>query len=146
MNHDELGAALRRVLADADPLPPGALESARAALGWRDLDAQLARLLAVPDRELAGLRGHPRLLSFTAGQVVIDVEVSSDDGTVRLLGQLEPAGEAEIIIESAAEPRVVVADGHGRFSTDELPDSWLRIVVTAGDPAGQRTVTEWFRA
>jgi hypothetical protein len=146
MNHDELGAALRRVLADADPLPPAALESARAALGWRDLEAQLARLLSVPDRELSLLRGHPRLLSFTAGQVVIDVEVSSDDGTVRLLGQLEPAGEAEIIIESAAEPRVVVADGHGRFSAAGLPDSWLRVVVTAGDPAGQRTVTEWFRA
>jgi hypothetical protein len=146
MNHDELGAALRRVLADADPLPPAALESARAALGWRDLEAQLAQLLSAPDRELSGLRGHPRLLSFTTGQVVIDVEVSSDDGAVRLLGQLEPAGEAEIIIESAAEPRVVVADGHGRFSADGLPDSWLRVVVTAGDPAGQRTVTEWFRA
>jgi hypothetical protein len=146
MNHDELGAALRRVLADADPLPPAALETAKAALGWRDLDAQLARLLSVPDKELSSLRGHPRLLSFTVGQVVIDVEVSSDDGTVRLLGQLEPAGEAEVTIESAAESRVVAADSHGRFSTDGLPDSWLRIVVTAGGPARQRTVTEWFRA
>jgi hypothetical protein len=146
MNHDELGAALRRLLADADPLPPAALESAKAALGWRDMDAQLARLLSVPDKELSSLRGHPRLLSFTTGQVVIDVEVSSDDGTARLLGQLEPAGEAEIIIESAAEARVVGADSHGRFSADGLPDSWLRVVVTAGDPASQRTVTEWFRA
>jgi hypothetical protein len=146
MNHDELGAALRRVLADADPLPPAALESARAALAWRDLDTQLARLLSVPEQELSLLRGHPRLLSFTTGQVVIDLEVSSDDGTVRLLGQLEPAGEAEIIVESAAESRVVVADSHGRFSTDGLPDSWLRVAVTAGDPASQRTVTEWFRA
>jgi hypothetical protein len=146
MNHDELGAALRRLLADADPLPPAALESAKAALGWRDLDAQLARLLSVPDKELSGLRGHPRLLSFATGQVVIDVEVSSDDGTARLLGQLEPAGEAEIIVESAAEARVVAADRHGRFSADGLPDGWLRVVVTAGDPASQRTVTEWFRA
>jgi hypothetical protein len=146
MNHDELGAALRRMLAEADPLPPAALESAKAALGWRDLDAQLAQLLSVPDRELSSLRGQPRLLSFTTDQGVIDVEVSSEDGTVRLLGQLEPAGEAEIIIESAAESRVVVADSHGRFSADGLPDSWLRVVVTAGDPVSQRTVTEWFRA
>ena len=41
---------------------------------------------------------------------------------------------------------LVAADSHGRFSTDGLPDSSLRVAVTAGDPANQRTVTEWFRA
>ena len=146
MNEDELGEALRGLLREADPVPGAALEAARAALGWRDIDAELMLLTAEPDQELAHLRGAaPRLLTFSSGPATVELEVAADDGTARLLGQIDPPQEAGVVVESSAgDPVTLAADPQGRFSLAGLPDGWLRVVVTLAD--GTRTATEWFRA
>jgi hypothetical protein len=147
MQHEELGEALRSVLAAADPVPAAELAAASAALGWRDLDAQLATLTgdSLDVEALAAVRGdEPRLLSFATGEVAIDLEVTTGPGGVSLLGQLVPAAAARILVEYPGGSLGTGADERGRFGVRGLPDRWLRVRV---EGAGQaRSHTEWFRA
>jgi hypothetical protein len=144
--HDTVEAALRVVLTAVDRVPEAALAAANAAIGWRDLDAELALFAAESGLELSHLRGgQPRLLTFRVGQKVIELEVSSVAGIARLLGQLDPPGEARVTIESAAQPRNTRADSHGRFTVVGLDDSWMRVIVARADDAEERMATEWFR-
>jgi len=147
MSEEDLGAALHDLLATVDQVPGAAIQAANAAIGWRDLDADLARLTAESELELTHLRGgQPRLLSFSSGQTIIELEVSSVGGVARLLGQLDPPQEAEITVESATEVRGAQADRHGRFSVDDLTADWLRVIVVPAADGAARSVTEWFRA
>jgi hypothetical protein len=140
-------AALRAVLATVDRVPEVALAAANAAIGWRCLDADLALLATESEADFAHLRGgQPRLLTFHGRQTVIELQLSSIAGTARLLGQLDPPGEADVSVESAARTRSTRADSRGRFSVVGLSESWMRVIVTRADAAGERTATEWFRA
>ena len=95
--HDTVEAALRVVLTAVDRVPEAALAAANAAIGWRDLDAELALFAVESGLELSHLRGgQPRLLTFRVGQRIIELEVSSVAGIARLLGQLDPPGEATV--------------------------------------------------
>ena len=144
--HDTVEAALRVVLTAVDRVPEAALAAANAAIGWRDLDAELALFAVESGLELSHLRGgQPRLLTFRVGQKIIELEVSSVAGIARLLGQLDPPGEAAVTIESAAQPRNTRADSHGRFTVVGLDDSWMRVIVIRADDARERMATEWFR-
>lgn len=144
---EDLGDALRAMFADTDPVPPAALAAARAALAWRDIDAELAALtrdsLTAPP--LVSVRGTPpRLLTFATDAVTIDLEVTDETGLVRMLGQLSPANTAEVTVEWDGGTRTVSADGLGRFAVDDLPVAWLRVrVETVGD--GPPSRTEWFK-
>lgn len=147
MLDEELGEALRAVLAGADPVPAAELAAASAALGWRDLDAQLATLTAdsVSGEALVAVRGgEPRLLSFATGDVAIDLEVATGPGGVSLLGQVVPAAPVRIVVEYPGGSRDAGADGRGRFGVHGLPDRWLRVRVEGEGQA--RSHTEWFRA
>lgn len=147
MNDDNIEAALRAVLAAVDRVPEAALAAANAAIGWRDLDADLALLTSEAGLGLSHLRGGPpRLLTFRSGQQVIELEVSSAAGVARLLGQLDPPAEADVTIESAGGSRSARADRRGRFSVVGLSDSWMRVIVSHADDPAARTATEWFRA
>jgi hypothetical protein len=146
---EDVAAALRALLTTVDRVPQVALSAANAAIGWRDLDADLARLVTESELEPSHLRGgQPRLLSFRSGHTLIELEVSSVGGVARLLGQLDPPREAEVTIESAAGPRATRADSQGRFSVADLRADWMRIVVAPPRARGEgdRTTTEWFRA
>ena len=143
----ELGDALRAMFAATDPVPPAALAAARAALAWRDIDAELAELtrdsLTAPP--LAAVRGTPpRLLTFATDAVTIDLEVTDETGLVRMLGQLSPANPAEVTVEWDGGTRSVSADPLGRFAVDDLPVVFLRVRVgSEGD--GPLSLTEWFK-
>lgn len=153
MNPDDLSAELTALLAAADPVPDVAMAAARAAIGWRDVDSELAALVSdtAAGQQLAHLRGgQPRMLMFRAGDLSVDVEVSSDQGPagqeiVRLLGQLDPPCAAEVIVQSAAGAVHASADDHGRFSMQAPPGERLRLVIDRGEAADARAVTEWFR-
>jgi hypothetical protein len=147
MNDDNIEAALRAVLAAVDRVPEAVLAAANAAIGWRDLDADLALLTSESGLGLSHLRGGPpRLLTFRSGQQVIELEVSSAAGATRLLGQLDPPAAADVTIESARGSRSARADSRGRFSVVGLSDSWLRVIVSRADHPDARTATEWFPA
>jgi hypothetical protein len=147
MRDEDLGEALRSMLAAADPVPAAERVAASAALGWRDLDAQLATLTAdsLDAETLVAVRGDgPRLLSFATGDVAIDLEVTAGPGGVSLLGQLVPAAAARVLVEYPGGSRGTGADERGRFGVRGLPDRWLRVRVEGEGQA--RSHTEWFRA
>jgi hypothetical protein len=147
MGEDTAEATLLAVLAVVDRVPEVALMAANAAIGWRDLDAIPGLFAAESEPELSHLRGtRSRLLIFRRGQAVIELEVSSVAGIARLIGQLDPPGEADITIESAAQLRRTRADSQGRFCVVGLNASWMRVVVTGADQGGGHTATEWFPA
>lgn len=147
MSEEDLGERLRALLASSDLVPPDALQAAYEAIGWRDPDAALAQLVAEPEPDLTRLRGRqPRLLTFRSNGIVVDLEVSAEDGTARLLGQLDPPQPAEITIESPGGSRSTQADSQGRFAAENLPAGWLRVLIGVGAADRHRTATEWFRA
>lgn len=120
---DELLAALRRVLADVDPIPEHVQLAARWAIEWRTLDAELAALVhdSTVDEPALAVRGDsgPRLLTFETADLTIEVEAESqsatDGDTVRIVGQLIPAQSAQIALHSGDELQVTSADERGRF-------------------------------
>jgi hypothetical protein len=88
----------------ADPVPRAVLEGAKAAFGFRDLDAELARL--VEDELLQGTAvradGEQRLLTFEAPGLTVAVEATEIGGSRRLVGQLVPAGPGQVWLESGS--------------------------------------------
>ena len=147
MNDEELGEVLRSLLAAADPVPPASLQAAHETIGWRDPDSELALLASESAPQPAHLRGgRSRLLTFHTEGIVVDLEVSEEDGTVQLLGQLDPPQTADVTVESAGGSRATQADNQGRFAADGLRSGWIRVVITSRTAGGTRTATEWFHA
>lgn len=131
---------LRTVLAHHDPVPPRALESARAASTWRTVDAELAELQFDSSLDAAGVRGMawPRQLSFEAREASIEVEVDHD----RLVGQVVPPAALDLVLtDTTGDERTTRSDHVGHFVFTEIERGTVRI--TAQLPDGSVT-TQWF--
>jgi len=117
--HDELLDQLRSVLRRTDPVPAEVTDFAKAALGWRRLDTELAELLedsALESESVALARGVAgiRSLTFRSTELTIDLEVQP--GT--LLGQLAPppvAATVELQAENGDVIDTAESDTLGRF-------------------------------
>lgn len=144
---DELADAvleeeLRQAAAVFDPVPPPLLQLAVDAFALHDLDARVAELVFDSLEDAAAVRGGaevPRMLTFTAGEVTVDVEVT-DDG---LIGQVLPPQPARI--EVLGGPRTAMpltADDMGRFTGDVRPAGPFALRLHA---AGDTVVTPWLR-
>ncbi|PZT71084.1 hypothetical protein DN402_01795 [Streptomyces sp. SW4] len=134
---------LRQAAAILDPVPAELSRIAVEAHALHDVDARLAELTfdsLVDGIPVRGEEDPPRMLTFTAGEVTIDVEVGADG----LIGQLLPPGPARIEVLSGPQATGSLhADDLGRF-TGQAPQAGpfaLRL-LTGGDVV----VTEWLRA
>lgn len=136
---------LRQAAAILDPVPAELRQLAMDAYVLYDLDARLAELTfdslvdAIPVR---GATDVPRMLTFTAGELSIDVEVTSEG----LMGQVMPPQPAGIEVLSgpqALRPTTLTADAMGRFTSDAPPSGPFALRLRAG---GEVVVTEWLRA
>jgi hypothetical protein len=130
--HDELGSAVSRMYATADPPPAHLLAAASALLSWRDPDAALAALVvdSAVAGEAAGIRSasdSPRMLSFALGEVQLDVELVVDDGSVRLVGQVSSPEVAPIAVRHREGTWTGATDELGRFAVSGVPAGPLRI-------------------
>ena len=153
---DQLIEELRELFAKDDPVPPLVLETAKASLGWRRLDAELAELLSDSaldaQGELALARGTAQIrsVSFSAGRLTIDLEVQGEGSERRLLGQLGPPAGATLELQlddAATAPVAITVDELGRFRAP-LPDATrFRLRVGVPDPAATGgigyTETSW---
>jgi hypothetical protein len=149
--HDRLKDELQDLFSEHDPVPPLVTQAAKAALGWRRLDAELAELLAdsALDAESLALarsaQATLRSMSFSAGRLTIDIEIHGE-GTDRMaLGQLSPAGRARIELQTAdqAASTIIESDDLGRFRTKLPPAGSIRLRV-ASDRAGANWIeTSW---
>lgn len=139
---DELLARLAATLRGAQEPPRDVAELARLSFGLRDLDAQLAELVADSAVDApAGVRssaGAPRLLTFAADEAELELQVTAAGNGWSLIGQLVPPGAAVVRAQpasAAATEMAADADDLGRFALD-LPSggSW-RLVCTRGGSA-----------
>ena len=138
---DELLARLAAELADDDPVPPLVLAGARDSLAWRTVDAELARLVADSLLATADVRGdETRLLTYQAGAVVVELEVTEVDGRVSVAGQLVPPAPARIRVEQPGGVVEVDADRFGRFTVEGLNPGPTRFACTGDGPLA---LTEW---
>jgi hypothetical protein len=134
---------LRQAAAVLDPVPAELQQIAVDAYALHDLDARVAELTfdslvdALPVR---GVTDAPRMLTFRAGEVTVDVEVT----THRLLGQVLPPQPARIEVLGGPRPgSPLTADDLGRFTGDlPLSGPFALRLRTGGDVV----VTEWLRA
>jgi len=138
--HDALEARLRGIVSHLDGVPPLVDEGARAAFGWRTIDADLAELMRDSADELteAGVRGPggARQLSFESSALGIELEVVETGPRVRRVeGQLLPPTAATVALERPdGEPAVSVqADELGRFVLDGLRAGVVRLHVLLRD-------------
>ncbi len=126
----ELGEVLRR---DHQP-PADVIDAAKELFTWRTVDAELAALTfdSLLDDEPAAVRSTaaaPRLLTFEADGITLELEVEADaGGSRRLVGQVVPprAGDLELVVDGRTD-RVPV-DDVGRFVI-ALPDEPGRILL-----------------
>ena len=149
---DPLVAELRELFTQADPVPASVTELAKASLGWRRLDAELAELLSdslLEERAAAGVRGGGdglpvRSVRFMASADTIDLDIHVDGQQRTLLGQITPPASVEIEVETAAGTIASVqSDELGRFRA-KLPEAELiRLVIKHGPHVGSRVVTSW---
>jgi hypothetical protein len=148
---ERLIAGLRDFFAEVDPVPPLVSETAKASLGWRRLDADLAELLsdsALEEEPFALARGGDapaRAVTFSSSALTIDVEVHVDDQARTLLGQLSPPAAASIEVQTTAESVVSgEADELGRFRVRLPSGGPIRLRVLAGDGDATSPVeTSW---
>jgi hypothetical protein len=139
---EPLVADLRDYFARVDPVPPLVAQAAKAALGWRRLDADLAELLADSTLEaesLASVRGAGaavRSVSFGAGELTIDLEIHTEGTRLTLLGLLTPPSIASIEIQTAdgAIGATTESDATGRFRTQLPAGGRVRLRLMPRDP------------
>ena len=139
-----LGRALREAGGDAvvpDEPPPDAVALAKAAWNDAELEAELAALLfdSAQDEALepmrAGEPGASRALAYRGSAARIEIEIG-EDGI--LLGQLEPAGSADVTVEGVETAGTATADALGRFRCS-APPGRLRLHVRWPDGSELRT-------
>jgi hypothetical protein len=145
---DFLLGELRRVAAQADPVPEHVRRAAAGAFAFRDPDAALAELVG---DSAAGLgyetvrtdRAGEHLLSYELHGARAELEVTATgDGPV-LTGQLIDAGAPDCELETGDGGRHAVGlDEYGRFLLTELPPGPARLRFRS--PAGRAIVTPWF--
>jgi hypothetical protein len=134
---------LRQAAAVLDPVPDDLRQLALEAYALHDIDARIAELTfdslvdAIPVR---GATDVPRMLTFQAGELTVDVEVTGDG----LIGQVLPPQAARVEVLHGPRPGArLTTDDLGRF-TGEAPPAGpfaLRLRTDA-----DVVVTEWLRA
>lgn len=148
---DVLMTDLRRIAAAVDAPPSDVLAAAHAAFLTRDLDGELAVLVADTsavggDAAYEPVRADPTpaqgswLLSFEGGGVQVDMEVQEEPGRMRLIGQFSGASGDEYYLESARERRPIDVDDLGRFIVDDVRHGPVRLRCRSTDGAPVTTV------
>jgi hypothetical protein len=146
---DELSVAdrallghLAAVLDQVRPVPRDAVWSARGLFAWRTVDAELADMaydsLLDDDTALARSTGGPRIVTFEAGELTLEVEVDARPGGRRLVGQLVPAQPAALELrQPTLDPSgsiATTADEFGRFTLPMPAEATVvRVRVTTAD-------------
>jgi hypothetical protein len=134
---DELMLAeLRRLAGEVDRVPSEVTSFAKAALGWRRIDADLAELLtdSVLDSDrLATARGpvRARSLAFRSNDLEVSVEIHDVDAGILLLGQLAPPSRATIDVErdDGTISKTFNADELGRFRVELAVTGRIRLRI-----------------
>ena len=139
---------LRRIASVVDPIPEALVSAGRESLTWLRVDAELVELLSdsiVDDERLALVRssGGVRAVTFEADGFTIELDILGDGAHRTLVGQLVPAGTAEIEVQTKEATTTVTADTHGRFRAENVPAGRMRLRVNGHPAAAGPAETSW---
>ncbi|GGM62620.1 hypothetical protein GCM10011608_54730 [Micromonospora sonchi] len=156
---DRLLASLGDLIRAEDAPPAVAVELAKQSFGLRQVDTELAALVADSAADAVGTAVRageggtvPRLLTFefegpteTGEPQAVEVEVSRSGRYRRLLGQLQPPGPARIEVRQPEGDAVrqVDADDQGRFVVEVVGVGLMRL--TWYRPGRNAITTAWVR-
>ena len=146
-HNEDFLAELRVAGLVVDPVPERVTFAAKASLAWRTIDAELAELTydsaLDPDR-LTLVRGAAaaRILTISAADLTLDIEVEETGRDLRLIGELAPAQHAVVGVRHAEGTTEVETDEDGRFRIGPIPAGPIALSLRLA--AGGMTVqTEW---
>ena len=143
---EALLAELRRVVAQVDPPPELVLELGRAAYAMRTLDTELAELIRDSESEALAVRGTatgPRLLTFEADGISVELQVGEHGRAVDVMGQVSGAetGRLTVRLEGTDGEVEVAVDELGMFRATGVTAGLLRVhVLVDGE---RRVTTSW---
>ena len=132
----EILAEIRDLFQAADPMPPDLPERIRFSLALRDLEIEVARLVAEEDRQLLAVRGpeQSRTITFDSDSLTIMIRIDQNrDGTARIDGWLAPAQRREIEVKTTAGSLGAASDEQGRFALSSVPRGTAQLVVRPAD-------------
>jgi len=134
---------VRAVLDDVDPVPDAVLTSARAALTWLNIDAELAALAEDTALASAGVRstGLTRSLTFESEAGVLAFEVSGDGEVRQIVGQADRP--ADLTVRHNGDPITVATDQQGRFRIDGVLAGPVSLHCVFQDTPESPIVTSW---
>jgi hypothetical protein len=154
---DELVGELRRLAAELDPVPEEVHALARGAITTRDLDRELAVLIAdsaadaftedaasAYEQVRTGTAGGrtSRMMSFEGGDFQIDLEITDHGGRLDLIGQVGGASIEEGMLEYASGGSIVLEiDDLGRFLVSGGRRGPMRARLRS--TTGAEVVTAW---
>jgi len=148
LSDDDLIRRLRRIAAEADPVPESLYLAARAAFALRDVDARVAELVrdSAMDEPLVAVRAPrdpgARMLSFEAAGTVIECEITARAGARDVSGQLSGSAATSVAAEVAGQPPVPAeVRAHGFFAVRGLPPGPFRLKCQLAD--GGIIATSW---
>jgi hypothetical protein len=146
---DALIDELRRIASAVDGPPASVVEMAKAAFLTRDMDGELAVLIAdsrlADDFEAVRAYGEPGqgswLLSFQGGGVRVDMEVAERADRLALIGQFTGVEGGGHVLETTAGRRPLAVDDLGRFVVEGLHHGRIRLRCHSVD--GTPITTTW---
>jgi hypothetical protein len=138
---ENLVSLLRTGLDVSDPVPADVTDFAKAALSWRNIDAELAELSYDSSEEPAAVRGvaTARILAFESAEWMVDLEYDAFSG--HLMGQIEPARHMTVELHVIDKVLSTESDDEGRFGFDGIDNGPVAFVIRI---EGEQVVkTEW---
>ena len=145
---DALLAELMAAAAAHDAVPSAVLAAAKASLTWRTIDTELADLAfdSSVDESPVLVRGpesDEQLLTFETEELAVDLQVTKRGDGRRLVGQLAPAGVAEIEVRtSSGVVATITSDELGRVPAVDVPAGSVSLrIQRAGETSA--IVTDW---
>jgi hypothetical protein len=142
-------ARLHAICQEVDPVPDLVFEAARAAFSLRRLDAELAELVLDSFEESAGAvavraagLADIRLLSFVAGPLTIELQVTERDSARHLVAQVSGIELAAAALETATG-RTELDTDDGVLIAEHVPAGRIRFHLTPA--SGPAYVTSWIQ-
>jgi hypothetical protein len=136
-------AEVRTILDAVDPVPDAVLTSARAALTWLTIDAELAALAEDTALASSGVRSShlTRSLTFESEAGLLAFEVSGDGEVRQIVGQADRP--ADLTVRHNGEPITVATDQQGRFRIDGVLAGPVSLHCVFRDTPESPIVTSW---
>jgi hypothetical protein len=142
---------LRHALGHHEQPPESVVDLAKASLGLRHLDSELATLSADSLTDTAGPRvraAHTaRMVSFESTDLALELESAPTGSSWRIVGQLEPPTRARIHLLRPGRPDAVPAESAvdtdvlGRFALNAAGPGPLSLLCRR--PGKPDVVTAW---